>query len=126
MTIQEVINNYEQALNASSTEDVMKLYGENPVFMPQHSPALEGREAVGKGYDYVFGNIRLNVKFALHEVEEFGDLAYVRTTSAGETTILANDAKVNEANNELFIFRKENGNWKIHRYLFATSNPPIA
>jgi ketosteroid isomerase-like protein len=91
----------------------MKLYGENPVFMPQNSPALEGREAVGKGYDYVFDNIRLNVKFALHEAEEFGDLAYVRTTSAGETTILANDAKVKEANNELFIFRKENGDWKI-------------
>jgi len=29
-----------------------------------------------------------------------------------------------EANNELFIFRKEQGKWKIHRYLFATSNPP--
>lgn len=124
MTIQEVINNYEQALNASSTEDVMKLYGENPVFMPQNSSALEGREAVEKGYDFVFGNIRLNVKFTLHEVEEFGDLAYVRTTSAGQTTILANDAKIKEANNELFIFRKENGDWKIHRYLFATSNPP--
>lgn len=126
MTIQEVINSYEQALNASSTKDVMKLYGENPVFMPQNSPALEGREAVEKGYDFVFSNIRLNVKFTLHEIEEFGDLAYVRTTSAGQTTILAKDAKVTEANNELFIFRKENGNWKIHRYLFATSNPPTA
>ena len=126
MTIEETINQYEQALNASSTEDVMKLYGENPVFMPQNSTALEGREAVEKGYDYVFNNIRLKVKFTLHEVEEFGDLAYVRTTSAGETTILANGSTVKEANNELFIFRKENGNWKIHRYLFATSNPPIA
>ena len=126
MKIQEVINIYEQALNASSTKDVMKLYGENPVFMPQNSPALEGREAVENGYDFVFSNIRLNVKFALREVEEFGDLAYVRTTSAGQTTILANDAKVKEANNELFIFRKENGEWKIHRYLFATSNPPTA
>jgi hypothetical protein len=26
---------------------------------------------------------------------------------------------VREGNNELFIFRKEQGNWKIHRYLFA-------
>lgn len=126
MTIRKIIDRYEQALNVSSTEDVMKLYGKDPVFMPQNSPALEGREAVGKGYEHVFGNIRLNVKFAVHEVEEFGDLAYVRTTSAGETTILANEAKVNESNNELFIFRKENSEWKIHRYLFATSNPPTA
>jgi hypothetical protein len=31
---------------------------------------------------------------------------------------------VKEGNNELFIFRKEEGKWKIHRYLFASSNPP--
>ena len=55
-----------------------------------------------------------------------GDLAYVRTTSAGKTEILANKATGQEANNELFIFRKEKGKWKIHRYLFASSNPPRA
>jgi hypothetical protein len=52
------------------------------------------------------------------------DLAYVRTTSAGQTDIIAAHNTVKEANNELFIFRKEAGQWKIHRYLFATSNPP--
>jgi hypothetical protein len=29
-----------------------------------------------------------------------------------------------EANNELFSFRREQGEWKIHHYLFATSNTP--
>jgi hypothetical protein len=55
-----------------------------------------------------------------------GDLAYVRTTSAGKTEILKNKATVQEANNELFIFRKEKGKWQIHRYLFASCNPPAA
>ena len=59
-------------------------------------------------------------------VVEMGELAYVRTTSAGKTEILAEKKTVKEANNELFIFRKEDGQWKIHRYLFATSNPPGA
>ena len=124
MTIDEVINKYEEALNASSTEDVMKLYGGNPIFMPQNSTALEGLNAVKAGYNHVFNTIRLNVKFTLHEVEEFGDLAFVRTSSAGETKVLATGAKIKEANNELFIFRREKGDWKIHRYIFATSNPP--
>ena len=124
MTIKELINCYEQALNASSTAEVMKLYGENPVFMPQHSTALEGREAVRAGYDNVFSSIQLNIKFTVYEIEEFGELAFVRTSSAGTTKILANNVIVQEGNNELFIFRKENGDWKIHRYLFATSNPP--
>ncbi len=124
MTIKEVINRYEQALNASSTDEAMKLYGENPVFMPQHSTALVGREAVRAGYDHVFRTIQLNIKFTVYEIEEFGELAFVRTSSAGTTRIIANNATVKESNNELFIFRKENGEWKIHRYLFATNNPP--
>ena len=67
MTIKDVMKNYERALHSSSTEDVMKLYGENPIFMPQNSLALEGREAVKKGYDRIFDTIRLNAVFTLHE-----------------------------------------------------------
>ena len=66
-----------------------------------------------------------NVVFTIHEIVSMsGDLAYARTTSAGQTVILAAHKTVKEANNELFIFRKEAGQWKIHRYLFATTNPP--
>lgn len=28
-----------------------------------------------------------------------------------------------EGNNELFVFRRESGAWRIHRYLFATNQP---
>ena len=60
------------------------------------------------------------------KVIELGDLAYGHTTSAGQTEVLGAHTTSKEANNELFIFRKEGGHWKIHRYLFATSNPPAA
>ena len=46
MEIQQLLQSYEQALNASDTEAVMKLYGASPVFMPQHAPAMVGRDAV--------------------------------------------------------------------------------
>ena len=57
-------------------------------------------------------------------VDMGGDLAYARTTSAGRQEMLATHAASQEANNELFVFRKEKGVWKIHRYLFASCNPP--
>jgi uncharacterized protein (TIGR02246 family) len=122
--IVDVIKSYEKSLNASDTDAALALYGKDPVFMPQYSPALNGRDAVKAGYDHVFNTIRLNVRFTIHEIVELGDLAYVRTTSAGKTEILQNKTTVKEANNELFIFRREEGKWKIHRYLFASSNPP--
>jgi uncharacterized protein (TIGR02246 family) len=125
--IVDVIKAYEKALNTSNTEAALALYGREPMFMPEYSQALSGRDAVKAGYDYVFENLRLHVKFTIHEIVEMGgDLAYVRTTSAGETDVLPKKVTKKEGNNELFIFRKEDGKWKIHRYLFASTNPPAA
>lgn len=121
--IQGVIAKYESALNASKANDVLKLYGKNPTFMPQHAPAQVGRAAVKQAYDNVFNTIKLDIKFSIHEVEVLGDTAWARTSSAGKTKILANNVVVNEGNNELFIFKKENGDWKIYQYLFATNQP---
>ena len=121
--IQSLISQYESALNGSNVNGVMKLYGKNPIFMPQHAPAQVGRTAVKQAYENVFKAINLNVNFNTHEVEVLGDTAWARTSTAGKTKILANNVMVNEGNNELFIFKKEDGSWKIHQYLFSTNQP---
>ncbi|MBK6580825.1 MAG: SgcJ/EcaC family oxidoreductase [Sandaracinaceae bacterium] len=124
MTIQDLIAQYETALNASDVERILTLYGSEPVFMPQHAPALVGRDAVRAGYEQVFATLKLSVRFEVHEIHEAGDWAWGRTSSAGRTRILAADSEVSEGNNELFVFRRESGEWRIHRYLFATNQPP--
>lgn len=123
MSIQSVLQSYEKALNANDTDAILDLYGSEPIFMPQHASALVGRDAVRAGYEHVFATIKLDIRFEIHEVQETGDWAWARTSSAGRTTILAMNAEVSEGNNELFVFRREKGVWKIHRYLFATNQP---
>jgi uncharacterized protein (TIGR02246 family) len=123
MTIQDLLKTYETALNTNDVEAILGLYGSEPVFMPQHAPALVGREAVRAGYQHVFDTIKLNIVFDVHEIEEQGDWAWARTSSAGRTRILAAGVEVKEGNNELFVFRRENGAWRIHRYLFSTTQP---
>ena len=123
MTIKELLTSYERALNTNDLETILALYGRDPVFMPQHAPALVGRDAVRAGYVQVFATIKLDVRFDVHEIEEAGDWAWARTSSAGRTRILAAGVDVDEGNNELFVFRREDGAWKIHRYLFSTDRP---
>lgn len=123
MSVETQLNAYEKALNTNDIEAILGLYGQAPVFMPQHAPALVGRDAVRAGYRQVFDTIKLNVEFTIHEVEILGDTAWARTSSAGRTRILAAGIEVAEGNNELFVFKRENGDWKIHRYLFATTEP---
>ena len=124
MTIKELLKTYETALNTNDLERILALYGNEPVFMPQHAPALVGRDAVRAGYEQVFATLKLNIRFEVYEVEETGDWAWARTSSAGRARILAAGVEVDEGNNELFVFRRENGGWKIHRYLFSTNQRP--
>lgn len=121
MSIEQVIRAYEAALNANDVDTILGLYGSDPVFMPQGAPALVGRAAVLAGYDHVFSTLKLNVHFTVHEIEVASDWAWARTSSAGRTRVLRAGTEGDEGNNELFVFRREGGAWRIHRYLFATS-----
>ena len=125
MSIQSVLKSYEAALNSNALETILDLYSSEPVFMPQHAPALVGKAAVRAGYEQVFATIKLDVRFEIYEIQENGDYAWARTCSSGRTKILSASLETTEGNNELFIFRREDGAWKIHRYLFATNQPRV-
>jgi uncharacterized protein (TIGR02246 family) len=124
--ITALLARYNDALNASSTDAVMPLYAEDGVFMPPYSPSAVGSDALRKAYDAVFKAITLNVKFTIVEIVEMSpDWAFARTNSAGTTLDHATGASSAEANQELFIFKKDSGgSWKIARYSFSSTNPP--
>ena len=124
--VASVLANYQDALNASSTDAVMRLYSEEGVFMPPYSQSAIGAAAVRQAYDAVFKAIKLSVKFNIAEIVAIApDWAFARTNSAGTTTINATGAKSAEANQELFIFQKgKDERWKIARYSFSSTNPP--
>ncbi len=125
--VAEVLSRYQDALNQSDTDAVMKLYASDGVFMPQHSPSSIGLEAVRKAYEAVFQNIKLSVKFNVQEVVEISpNWVFARTNSAGTVNVHATGAGGPEANQELFLFQKIGGDWKIARYCFSTTNPARA
>ena len=126
-SIRTLLVAYEKALNTSDTDAVMQLYTSDGVFMPQHSPSSIGTVAVASAYDAVFKAIQLSVKFNIAEIQVVApEWAFARTNSAGTVKMYANGAGGPEANQELFVFNKIGGAWKIARYCFSTTNPPSA
>jgi uncharacterized protein (TIGR02246 family) len=122
--VDEVLKQYEAALNASDTEAVMRLYADDGVFMPQNFPSSVGAAAIRGAYDTVFGAIQLTVKFAVQEIRQIGEgWVLARTNSAGTVRVHATGADTREANQELFLFQDVGGAWKIARYAFSTINP---
>ena len=126
-SIHKLLTAYEAALNTSDTDAVMKLYAAEGVFMPQHSPSSVGFDAVRKAYTMVFQAIQLSITFDIVEIQILApEWAFARTNSVGTVKIHENGASVPEANQELFLFNKTAGVWKIARYCFSTTNPPRA
>jgi uncharacterized protein (TIGR02246 family) len=125
--IHSMLQQYEQALNDADTGAVMRLYAEDGVFMPQNFPSSVGSDAVRQAYQGVFATIRLTVKFAIQEVRQVApEWAFARTNSAGTVLVHATGETSAEANQELFVLSKIDGDWKIARYCFSTTNPPRA
>ncbi|HEJ3361944.1 TPA: SgcJ/EcaC family oxidoreductase [Pseudomonas aeruginosa] len=122
--IRSQLARYEQALNHSDTQEIMDLYAQDAVFMPQGYPTVIGIDNIRQAYDGIFKKIRLNVKFTIDEVKQFSaDWAYARTRSSGTQIVLGNHKESAEGNQEIFIFhRTVDGVWKFYRYIFATTN----
>jgi uncharacterized protein (TIGR02246 family) len=123
--VASILKDYQTALNRSNTEAVLTLYAPDGVFMPQHSPSSVGTAAVRQAYDAVFGAITLSVQFEIAEIRQIApDWVLARTNSTGRTKNNVTGAEGPEANQELFLFQKIGGTWKIARYCFCTTNPP--
>jgi uncharacterized protein (TIGR02246 family) len=123
VAITSVLSAYEAALNASDIEAIRRLYTEDVVLMRPFRPSVVGKAAVRQ--PSAAGARKLNIKFTIAEIVEMApDWAFARTNSAGTITLNATGATSPEANQELFIFRKDtDGAWKIARYSFSPTIP---
>ena len=123
--VQALLKNYESVLNASDVAGVLALYAEDGVFMAQHNPSAVGIDQVEAAYNAVFEAINLNVTFDIVEVEVIAPTwAFARTNSSGTVKINATGDEMSEGNQELFVLQKADGDWKIARYGFSSTNPP--
>src|SRR5438477_7767173 len=119
--IEQLLNKYEQALNTSDVNAAVQLYTDDGVFMAPENPTAIGTKALQEAYTGVFQAIALKLKFQIAETKLLSpEWAMLRTTSTATVKILANGAEIPGSNQELFLLRKTNGQWKIARYSFSS------
>ena len=119
--IRDVLKSYENSLNTSDTAKAASCYTSDGMFMPTTLPTVEGG-AMEDAYFTLFETIRLKVTFTIDElVVASEEVAFALTRSNGTQTVLATGTDSVESNREMFIFRREDGAWKIARYMFNKS-----
>ncbi|WP_316803294.1 nuclear transport factor 2 family protein [Pedobacter nototheniae] len=117
--IKKSLSIYFDALNKSSVEQAVGQYTADGIFMPTGFPTANSTSELTMAYENIFKAIQLNVTFKIEEIVALDDhVAFVRTQSTGTQLIHDNGQKTEELNREFFLMRKENGIWRIMRYMF--------
>jgi uncharacterized protein (TIGR02246 family) len=121
--VREAISAYEKGLNTSDAAGVVKLFTADAVVMaPNNSPAV-GKEVIGKVYEGLFKAVKLDIKFEVDEVKVLSDKWAMARTRSKFTVKVGDAAPQPDANQELFLFQKEDGQWRIARYSYSSTNP---
>lgn len=116
--IRDLLSTYERSLNTGDAELAAACYAADGQFMPTTLPTVTG-PAMRDGYARLFGAIRLQVEFTIDElVVTSPGTAHALTRSHGLQTVLATGAVTTESNREVFLFVRQDGDWRISRYLF--------
>jgi ketosteroid isomerase-like protein len=115
--IQEKILNFEAALNLGNIEDVLSFYSDEAIFMPDGYKTLKKSQIGKSGLEFLIESdfkIRFeNMKIAIDETYAFVE-AIAKTSQNDKES----SSKLEKTSRDFFVFRKEEGDWKIFRYIF--------
>jgi uncharacterized protein (TIGR02246 family) len=125
--ITTLLHSYGSILASRSLPDLLSIYTPDGVLMaPGHPPAV-GTEALRTSYERIFSTIKLEIEFNIDEivVMEGGEWAFARTTAEGRKFWLQKGTDERHLNQELFVLRKIEREWRIARYCFSSMKPLV-
>ena len=113
-----IATTYRDALAASDADAITDAFADDGVVMPPEGATYRGSDAVKGNYEGIFSSVGLNLQFDIDEIVIDGDYGFVRSTSDGTATVLADNSSAPEVNRELWVVHKVDGQWKIAFYMY--------
>lgn len=124
--ITTLLTSYATALSSRDVSLAVSLYTSDGVIMPPHFPPSCGSQALTESYARIFSSVHLNIAFSVDEVVVTSPgWGFARTTARGTKKMLASGEEEEHANQELFVVKKEDGEWRIARYAFSSMKPLV-
>lgn len=95
------------------------LYTEQGAMLPPNADIARGRQAIQDVWQGIFDAGLTAFRVESLEVESAGDLAY----EMGRYTLYAGDNDVADEGKYILIWKREAGQWRIHRDIVNSSRP---
>ncbi|KIG01638.1 SnoaL-like domain protein [Caballeronia concitans] len=110
---------FEQAVARGDAPGLAALYTENARLLPANGKTVSGRAAITRFWQGAIDSGFKSVVLTSVEIEAHGDSAYEvgRWSAPGEA------GKVYDAGDYIVIWKRVNGQWKLHRDIWTTNSP---
>ena len=97
-----------------------RLYSDDALVLPPNSDIVRGTGAIGEFWQGMFDRGVTAVNLETVDVEPAGDAA----VEVGRYRVMAGEALADHGK-YLVVWKKQAGEWKLHRDIWNTSQPPV-
>jgi uncharacterized protein (TIGR02246 family) len=123
--IRRLAEEWERAWEAGDADAIVDLYADDPILMPQHCPAVVGRDAIDALYRSVLDEYAVEGDGEVLEIEVAGDWAFYRSTYTLTAVPHAGGEVLSDTGKCIFILRRQpEGPWKVSRLIVNSDLPP--
>ena len=118
IAIKKSAKDWSTGWNRSDTEELLSLYTNDPILMPQGQPAVIGKNAIRSLYQSFFEEFEVKGEGKVVEVEVSGDLGYFWSSYIWTAKPKAGRDQFKTEGKSVFIVRRQDDNsWKIARLI---------
>ena len=111
---------FEKMYRQGDVDSLADLYTENATLLPTGSDFVKGKKAIRDFWQGVMNMGIKEIKLDITEAEQNGDIAF----EVGEYKLKAGDGKLIDQGKYVVVWKQENGEWKLHRDIWNTSQAP--
>src|ERR1700730_1192772 len=110
---------WEKAVSRGDAAGIASLYTGAAKLLPPNSKVVSGQKAITEYWKGAIDSGFKGIKLTSVEVEPHGDTAY----EMGKYTVPGEGGKVLDAGDYVIIWKRANGQWKMHRDIWTTNTP---
>jgi ketosteroid isomerase-like protein len=110
---------FAEAVGRGDAAALAALYTKDAMVFPPNADITRGQEAIKGLWQSVIGSGIRGITLTTLEVESFGGTA----NEVGKYSLKGEGDKELDSGKYIVVWKRENGQWKLHRDIFNTSNP---
>jgi uncharacterized protein (TIGR02246 family) len=117
--IEVAINQFVDAFRRRDAAGCARVYTEEAALLPPNAEIVRGRQAIQQAWQGVLDAGLTDCRVETLDVESAGDLAY----EVGRLTLYAGEHHIADEGKYIAIWKREAGQWKLHRDIWNSSRP---